>query len=513
MVRHSNGGSRKSERSTQSYQPLRSLSEVTNVRDLNKDTVRDMLRQATSDHSLELVEMGQLEDMSGLNDAFNSTICSLKCKASYQPRGKSERVEEEFNFVVKSPPKSSVIKFAHKFTLPFCNEVSWYSDLVRQLELANGDGCLGGILPTCYHASSNYYTMENDGVLPNGCDKFCANCWMCFVPCRPSENGMLILENVKKRPGKSYAMFNKNKPVPLSHVKLIISQLAKFHGMWLKYRLLNKSGQLAAAEKQGGSSGSDVTPGQVMPYETFLRRFRAQAKVPKVMYKQLKNVAKKTILQVLAKYGPEDEKEDLYRRCQTFFDVKANRTLNTYFVAPPSPECHTLCHGDFWSNNILFSYKEEAEEGEEKIPDDLIIIDYQLINYGHPCYDLVYFLYLNTDLAFRDAHLDGILDQYYADYSSYFDSELEPGLKTYTLQKFKEDFHWHKQIGFTTACSVMPNVLSDQELNMEGNIFTAARELQRKQQAVLEDADNPTSIEIRRRLMELVTEMARDKVL
>ena len=60
---------------------------------------------------------------------------------------------------------------------------------------------------------------------------------------------------------------------------------------------------------------------------------------------------------------------------------------------------------------------------------------------------------------------------------------------------------------------VMPNVLSDQELNMEGNIFTAARELQRKQQAVLEDADNPTSIEIRRRLMELVTEMARDKVL
>ena len=60
-----------------------------------------------------------------------------------------------------------------------------FSDLVRQLELANGDGCLGGILPTCYHASSNYYTMENDGVLPNGCDKFCANCWMCFVPCRP----------------------------------------------------------------------------------------------------------------------------------------------------------------------------------------------------------------------------------------------------------------------------------------------------------------------------------------
>ena len=59
----------------------------------------------------------------------------------------------------------------------------------------------------------------------------------------------------------------------------------------------------------------------------------------------------------------------------------------------------------------------------------------------------------------------------------------------------------------------MPNVLSDQELNLEGNMFTAFRELQRKQQTVLEDKDNPTSIEIRRRLLELVTEMARDEVL
>ena len=114
MVRHSNGssraGSKKSERSTQSYQPLRSLGDVSTVRDLNRESVRDILRHATSDHSLEIVEMGDLEDMSGLNDAFNSTICSLKCKASYKPKGKSEPIEEEFNFVVKSPPKSSVIR-------------------------------------------------------------------------------------------------------------------------------------------------------------------------------------------------------------------------------------------------------------------------------------------------------------------------------------------------------------------------------------------------------------------
>lgn len=63
----------------------------------------------------------------------------------------------------------------------------------------------------------------------------------------------------------------------------------------------------------------------------------------------------------------------------------------------------TLTHGDFWSNNILFSYSEDGSV------EDLIIIDYQLINYGHPAYDLVYFIYLNTDLAFRDAHLKDVL--------------------------------------------------------------------------------------------------------
>ena len=267
---------------------------------------------------------------------------------------------------------------------------------MRQLELANGAGCLKGTLPTCFHASSTYYTMETEGVLPNACDRFCSGCWLCFMPCRPSENGVLILENVKKRPGKAYHMFNKNSPVPIGHVELVMAQLARFHGMWLKYRMLNKSGRLAGQDNHAAADA-------VMPFDTFLRRFRAQAKVPKVMYKQLKNVAKKTILQVLDKFGPEGEKAGLITRCKTFFDVKANRTLNTYFVAPPSPEVHTLCHGDFWSNNILFSYK-DGEEGQG-VPDDLIIIDYQLINYGHPCYDLVYFLYLNTDLAFRDAHV------------------------------------------------------------------------------------------------------------
>ena len=126
---------------------------------------------------------------------------------------------------------------------------------------------------------------------------------------------------------------------------------------------------------------------------------------------------------------------------------------------------------DFWSNNILFSYGEEPST-----PESLVIIDYQLINVGNPCYDLVYFLYLNTDLVFRDAHLQSCLKLYYEQFSSYFDENLK-----YSYEEFFEDFQRFKTIGFVTACSVMPNILSDNKVDLEGNPFTAFAELQRKQ--------------------------------
>ena len=35
--------------------------------------------------------MGEISDMSGLNDAFNSTICSLKARVRFSGKGKRKR--------------------------------------------------------------------------------------------------------------------------------------------------------------------------------------------------------------------------------------------------------------------------------------------------------------------------------------------------------------------------------------------------------------------------------------
>ena len=87
-----------------------------------------------------------------------------------------------------------------------------------------------------------------------------------------------------------------------------------------------------------------------------------------------------------------------------------------------------------------FNSSKNTSDPEQSTPTDLIIIDYQLINYSNPCYDLVYFFYLNTDLAFRDNHLEDILKMYYNEFSSYFPTNIEEcseveKLKNYTFEK------------------------------------------------------------------------------
>ena len=68
--------------------------------------------------------------------------------------------EKEFNFVIKSPPKTTFMKQLHKLSRPFFNEVSFYLELMHQLTLAeqtDSPSPLERILPVCYHAHSSYY--------------------------------------------------------------------------------------------------------------------------------------------------------------------------------------------------------------------------------------------------------------------------------------------------------------------------------------------------------------------
>lgn len=67
---------------------------------------------------------------------------------------------------------------------------------------------------------------------------------------------------------------------------------------------------------------------------------------------------------------------------------------------------NVLIHKDLWINNIMFKY-------ENKVPINAVLVDYQLLRYAPPAFDLMIFLYYITEKHFRQAYEKDIFDYYY----------------------------------------------------------------------------------------------------
>jgi len=458
------------------YQALVGLQDIRTLAHLNQEAIRDILRAKTGDQQLELDSVGELEDMSGTNDAFNSSICSMEVTVKME---KADDAKKTFYFVIKSPPKSSFIKMTHKITRPFLNEVTWYLDLLGQMALLESSQAVPGPplhsqCPVVYHAHSNYYSGE--------AATSCSACpWFCWLPLRRAEAGVLVMENVKRR---GFAMFDKMRVLPLDHFRLAITNLAHFHGRWLAYRWLAAAGQLGDAA---------WSPAQ------FQAALNTQKRVPKFVYNQLMDGTAKTVRRILQLEG----RQDIGERVDKFFSVTVRQQLDTLLGNVSTP-IDTCCHGDFWSNNIMFK-----SDSEGKVV-DTVIVDFQLINYGHPAYDVLYMFYISTDLEFRDLHMAACLDTYWDTLSLYLD-QFKPKDLVYDKAAFLAHIQEYKTVAFVLATTLLPNVLSGSQLDPDG--FLALREMQRKQAAELEDPANPNSKEIKRRVVGLCEELTRDNII
>merc|ERR1719414_1842501 len=367
----------------------------------------------------------------------------------------------------------------HKLIKPFLNEVTWYLELLKQIEyvekdITDSDFKISQLVPVCYHAYSNYYWGE--------ASQPCQGCpWFCYLPFRSAEEGVLVMENVTK---KGFRMFDKMEVLPLDHFLLAMTNLAHFHGRWLAFRWLSGAGKL---------------PDGAWSPQLLKQSLNTQKRVPKFVYKQLMNGTEKTVQKILELEG----KTEYAERVRKFFRVTAPAQLNMFMGTVTSP-IDTCCHGDFWSNNIMFKYNEEGKVSET------ILVDFQLINYGHPAYDVLYMLYISTDLEFRNAHMTECLDTYWDTLSTYLD-QFKPKDVSYDKTAFLADIKEYKTVAFVLATTLLPNVLSMSQLDAEG--LLALRDMQRKQAAELEDPANSNSTEIKRRVVGLCEELTRDNII
>lgn len=75
-------------------------------------------------------------------------------------------------------------------------------------------------------------------------------------------------------------------------------------------------------------------------------------------------------------------------------------------LTPKENLFNTICHNDFWVNNMMIKY----EEGK---PESLKIYDFQLTKYEPGITDLIFFLFTSINYDLLSESFDELVKQYY----------------------------------------------------------------------------------------------------
>ncbi|XP_046389745.1 uncharacterized protein LOC124158618 [Ischnura elegans] len=116
-----------------------------------------------------------------------------------------------------------------------------------------------------------------------------------------------------------------------------------------------------------------------------------------------------------------------------------------------------MCHGDTWTNNILFSYEET--EGGCKVPVDCVFVDLQIVQYVPPVTDILVFLHIGTRREFRERHTKSLLELYHKTLGEYVGTDLlERVLPFSALLQSHADL---RAIGLIIPAAYLPVIFED----------------------------------------------------
>ncbi len=87
-------------------------------------------------------------------------------------------------------------------------------------------------------------------------------------------------------------------------------------------------------------------------------------------------------------------------------------------------------------------------------PIEIRLIDFQMLAPAHPARDICYFLYVNTDRAFREKHLDELIKLYHSKYSQCLSPHYD-----LSLEEFVKEFQARRDFGLVGGLLVRENVV------------------------------------------------------
>lgn len=191
----------------------------------------------------------------------------------------------------------------------------------------------------------------------------------------------LVMENLFDR---NFKMVDARGFVDFDHCALVMEYLAYFHAATLVHEEKTKG-----SYRMNRDAKFILTDLMVPPLEEknwFPAGFKTMAR----------------FIDLMPKYKAD---RDLRRKVREALPAIYQRTAE--LVKPSAKIRNVVCHGDLWSNNLLFHYDADGK------PDTLRFIDFQWVRYAAPTTDIMMFLHLSTDRKFRRAHEAVLLDMYH----------------------------------------------------------------------------------------------------
>lgn len=226
---------------------------------------------------------------------------------------------------------------------------------------------------------------------------------------------VIILENVCKKGYKTYYRMDVVSP---KFAELAIKELARFHGLSL------------VLEKQRPKYFDEV-----------FKRLKQPFIFGEAWNDFVGNVSKSSIKLL------DDDKREKYG------DKIMNIVHKYEDYISDTKHFSTLCHGDYKNSNIMV--KEKNGACFEVLP-----IDFQILHYGCPINDLIYFIFTGTDQAFRKEHMENLKDLYYETLKNFVSNFGVRLTEVISKGEFDELFKSKLDFGLMINCFYVPFMFS-----------------------------------------------------
>lgn len=231
----------------------------------------------------------------------------------------------------------------------------------------------------------------------------------------------IVLEDLRPL---GYVNTDRKAGLDLAHSELILEKLAKFHAASVIY--MERGNSFSKTYNEG------IFADHIKPFfENFVHTIPIMQEVANKSWK-----CNRLLTDLFANW-----REKLVDK---MFSVGA-RDNNDFNV---------LCHGDLWSNNVLFKYNEQGK------PDHCIFVDYQMCFHSSPVLDLHYFLVTSVKPELKFSHLDHFLEFYHRHLITSL-RQLGYCKKLPTLLQLQVDFLKKGFFGIGTAFVTLPIIIAD----------------------------------------------------